>query len=140
MSVHEESIKALKEFVKSDKGRAYFQKIRDREKIHSERLKLVGQYLSTCDFGKLIKRLQNEHNEKYRDREYAKGIEPGPNNKHNLLYDYLEANLEPVVDGRLPNDFLDVCYYYKGHYFTVYCGLGCFYRIYDTDLNIILQS
>jgi 3-hydroxy-3-methylglutaryl CoA synthase len=130
----------FKKAIDSPEGQAAIARWVEKQKIKQTRVERVGTYLETCDFDKLIQRLVNEHNEDYKDKCYKKGYEPYPNNKFSLLFDYISENYSHVHNEKIPQDFLGSSYFYKGYWFTVYCGQGCFYRIYDSNINYVMQT
>lgn len=135
--------KAL-EFMESPEGQIHMKEMarkwKEKEERKQIRVKRVEEYLKTCDFDKLIQRLASEHDEAYKDKCYAKGYEPYPNHKLSLLFDFLEENYTYIQNDLIPQDFLGSCWFYKGYWFTIYCGQGCFYRIYDSNINHVMQT
>jgi hypothetical protein len=134
-------IEALKRALDEDLANpnGYWNKLKRKDEIKKSRFIKLEQYLNSHDFKSIIDRLIKEHGEEWEDRCWKKGYEPYPNNKFGLLFDYIEENYSNVDNYSIPQDFLSGSYFIKGYWFTVYCGQGCFYRIYDNDLNIILQ-
>ena len=131
--------KKMDDHFNSEEGKEYFRMIAVKSKIKEGRLRKVGEYLEGKDFDEILNKLKKEHNETYIDKCYNKGYEPYPNNKLSLLFDYIESEYSQVENESIPQDFLSSCYFFKGYYFTIYCGQGCFYRIYDSKLKHILQ-
>jgi len=118
---------------------AWAKREKEKQDIQEGRFIKLEKYLNEHDFGEILERLIKEHDDEYCDKCYKKGHEPHPNNKLYLLYSYLEENYTPVYNDLIPQDFLSSSYFFKGHWFTVYCGQGCFYRIYNHKLETILQ-
>jgi hypothetical protein len=112
---------------------------KEKQDVLEARLVKVEKYLNENGIEQLMSRLIKEHGEDYSDKCYKKGYEPYPNNKLKLLYSFVEENYSPVHNDLIPQDFLSSSYFFKGYWFTVYCGQGCFYRIYNHKLENILQ-
>ena len=136
-------INKLREYLESEEGlRKTEEWIRKREKkdqILQKRLLKVEKYLKKNSIESIIDRLIKEHNDSYRDQCYRKGYEPYPNHKFELLFDYIQQNYSEIDNPLIRQDFLSGSWFFKGYFFTIYCGQGCFYRIYDHKMNIILQ-
>jgi hypothetical protein len=113
---------------------------KEKQDIQNARFIKLEKYLSEHDFEQIMARLIREHDDDYIDKCYKKGYEPYPNNKFSLLYSYLEENYAPVHNDLIPQDFLSGSYFFKGYWFTIYCGQGCFYRIYNHRLENVLQT
>jgi len=138
------TIEDFKNWIEREDVKEAMESFANREAIRDEilkgRLAKVSAYLKENDFDKIIERICDEHNEEYRAKCYSKGYEPYPNHKFELLYDYIRLNYAHVDNLLIPQDFLSESYFYKGYWFTTYCGQGCFYRIYDHKIKIILQT
>jgi hypothetical protein len=118
---------------------AWAKREKETRDILETRFAKVEKYLNENGIEQLMSRLIKEHGDDYSDKCYKKGYEPYPNNKLKLLYSYVEENYAPVHNDLIPQDFLSGSYFFKGYWFTVYCGQGCFYRIYNHKLENILQ-
>ena len=131
--------KKMDDYLNSAEGEEYFRMLTVKAEIKEIRLKKVEKYLEGKDFEQILERLIKEHNDDYRDKCYKKGYEPYPNHKFELLFDYISEEFSHVDNDLITQDFLAQCYFFKGYYFTVYCGQGCFYRVYDSKFKHILQ-
>ncbi len=129
--------KALEEDLANPNG--YWNKLKRKREAEEARFPKVEAYVSNCDFQSLMDRLKREHGKEWEDKCWAKGYETYPNNKFKLLWGWIENTYEHVNNELIPQDFLGASYFVKGYWFTIYCGQGCFYRVYDRELNIILQ-
>lgn len=134
----DESLKNFHVWVESSEGEAYFANIRKEQEIERLRLDRVERYLETCNIKTLLDRLAAEHNDAYRERAYKRGYEPSPNHKFMLLWNYVSKRLDHVDNERIPQDFLGGSFFFKGHWFLVYVGQGCFYRVLDYELNELM--
>jgi hypothetical protein len=111
-----------------------------KQKAHREsRFPKVAAYIKSHSFPELIQRLQAEHDDTWKDKCYAQGSEPYPNNKFILLWSFITSTYESIHNDLIPQDFLNESYFIQGYWFTDYCGQGCFYRVYDKELNILFQ-
>ena len=114
--------------------RAYFKKLNIELEIEAGRFKRFENYIETHPFDDLLKLVMDEHDEAYRDKCYKKGCETYPTNKMQFIYDYVRKNIEHIeVAGITDGYFSTECRFFKGYYFTVTHGQGCFYRIYDAN-------
>jgi hypothetical protein len=129
--------KALDEDLANPNG--YWNKLKRKDEIKKSRFPKVEKYIEDYGMKSVIDRCIKEHDEAWEDRCWKLGYEPYPNNKFKLLFSYIEKNYEYVNNDLIPQDFLSGSYFVKGYWFTVYCGQGCFYRVYDSELNNILQ-
>ena len=133
----------MRAYMDSEEGEAALDEWAKRMSIKNDiaqvRYLKIDKYLETHDFADVMKRLEEEHGEDHRDKCYKKGYEPYPNHKFELLFDYISEEFSHVDNDLIPQDFLAQCYFFKGYYFTVYCGQGCFYRVYDSKFKHILQ-
>ncbi len=133
-----ESLKKAQEYVDSPAGqgreRVYFDKLKIRLEIEAGRFKKFDGYLETHSFDELLKRVMDEHDEAYRDKCYKRGCETYPTNKMQFIYDYVRKNIEDIkVAGITDGYFHTECRFFKGYYFTITHGQGCFYRIFDSN-------
>jgi hypothetical protein len=139
----ESLIEKLRAYLDSDEGKReteeYSQRVAEESAIRERRVNRVGEFLKEKDFDQIIQRIVWEHDDEYRERCYSRGYEPYPNHKTELLFDFVRSRVTDVHNDLIPQDFLSECLFYKGYWFTTYCGQGCFYRIYDHKINIILQ-
>lgn len=138
---YEKSLKALQEFIDSDAGKAFFEKMGAELKIKLGRYKRFEEWLQHNDFDLLMYRLIHEHGEDYREKCYHNGYEPYPNRKLAFIIDYLVHNYEPIEVAEIePEHFPSTIYFFRGYYFQTICGQGCFHRIYNKeDMKLLLQ-
>lgn len=101
----------------------------------------LENYIETHDFDNFMLRLAFEHNEDYRENCYSKGYEPYPNNKLQLLIDYISTKYDSLDDVRgLDNTYPNTTYEFKGYYFQFIYGQGTITRVYNShDMKLILQ-
>lgn len=125
-----------KEFL--DSSTEFFSK---KMKLREIRYDQLENYINVNNFDTLILRLMNEHNSDYREECYSNGFEPYPNNKLELLLEYVSLhgdNLDhlPKIDCEFPNDIFE----FRGYYFQHIYGQGTITRIYNKDdFKLILQ-
>jgi hypothetical protein len=129
--------KSLEEDLANPDG--YWNTLKKKREVKEARYPKIEAYINSCDFPALINRLAQEHGKEWEDKCWAKGYETYPNHKFKMLWDYIENNYAHVENPQIPQDFLGSSYFFKGYWFTIYCGQGCFYRVYDRELNIIFQ-
>ena len=137
-------LEKMEAYFNSPEGKKATEEWIKKQKIKNEilegRLQKLEAYLQNHDFEQILQRLIKEHDDEYCDKCYKKGYEPYPNHKLSLLYTYLRENYTYIHNDLIPQDFLSACFFFKGYWFTVYCGQGCFNRIYDSQLNILMQT
>ncbi len=129
--------KALEEDLANLNG--YWNKLKRKDEITASRFPKVEAYIGKHGMSSVIERMIVEHNEEWGDKCWKRGYETYANNKFNILWKWIENTYEPVTNESIPQDFLSASYFVKGYWFTVYCGQGCFYRVYDNNLKILLQ-
>lgn len=117
----------------------YWNKLKRKREAEEARFPKVEEYINKHGMKSVIDRMVLEHNSEWEDKCWKRGYETYPNNKFNLLWKWIEAEFEPVHNPAIPQDFLGASYFVSGYWFTIYCGQGCFYRVYDRELNNILQ-
>lgn len=135
-------LEAIKKHLKEDLANpdGYWNTIKKKKETLESRFPKIEKYLDSCDFPELIRRLILEHGDEWRDKCSRKSYETYPNNKFRLLWKWIEGTYEPIQNKNIPQDFLGASYFVKGYWFTIYCGQGCcFYRVYDSEINNILQ-
>ena len=116
----------------------FFETIKGEQDVKNARLVKVGQYLANNNFDRIMLRVYNEHNELYRTNCYNKGYEPHPNNKTQLLLDYITDHGEDVTGQVDDNPFESVCYEFENYYFQLNSGQGCYWRIFDQNKETLL--
>ena len=138
----EDKFEKMSKWLESPEGQQAIDEWIQKESVKNEilegRLKKLESYLQNHDFKEILDRLILEHDDSYRDKCYKKGYETYPNNKLNLLLAYVVKNGEESYHDSIPQDFLFESYFFRNYWFTIYCGQGCFYRIYDNEFNDIL--
>jgi len=129
----------LKEYLESPEGKLkeeqYFKKLKAKKEIASLRYVKFEQYLTEHSFEDLLQRLFTEHGDDYRDKSYKRGIEPGPNNKMQFLFDYLENSQSPIQVQEIESDlhFNTTIYFFRGYYFVIMYGQGCAFLFFNSD-------
>jgi hypothetical protein len=129
--------KALEKDLADPNG--YWNTLKKKREAREGRFPKVDAYIEKCGMKSVVDRMILEHDENWGDKCGAKGYETYPNHKFRLLWDWIEYTFEPLQNDLIPQDFLGASYFVKGYWFTIYCGQGCFYRVYDNELNNILQ-
>jgi len=129
--------KALNEDLANPNG--YWNKLKRKDEIAASRFPKVEAYIERHGMKTVIDLMIQEHGEEWRDKCWKRGYETYPSNKFNILWEWIENTYESVHNPSIPRDFLSASYFVKGYWFTIYCGQGCFYRVYDNELNNLLQ-
>lgn len=132
--------KDLAEWVESDKGKAYFEKMKQKIIIQQERFKRFEEWLKDADFDRVMYRIILEHGNEYQDKCYHNGFEPHPNRKLSFLINYITENLETVKVKKLDCDFPNDIWLFQDYYFQNIHGQGVITRIYNKeDMRMLLQ-
>jgi hypothetical protein len=121
------------EWVNSVDGKTYFEKLVIKRDIAEKRYKRFEEWLEHNDFDKLMYRLILEHGEEWREKCWSKGYEVHPNNKLQLVIDYVFDNLASIEVPQLDNDFPNQVWFFKGYYFQLTHGQGSVVDIYNVD-------
>jgi len=138
MSIDLEKFRAALEADLADPN-GYWNTLIKKDEAARARFPKVEAYIEKHGMPAVMDRLVREHGEEWEQKCWDRGCETYPNQKFNLLWKYITESYEPVHNDRIPQDFLSASYFVKGYWFTIYCGQGCFYRVYDHDINTILQ-
>ena len=117
----------------------YWNTLQRKREAEEARFPIVERYVTEHGMAHVLDRMIREHGEEWSQRCWERGYETYPNNKFNMLWRWIESEYEPVENELIPQDFLSASYFVKGYWFCMYCGQGCFYRIYDSELKEILQ-
>ena len=129
--------KALDEDLANPDG--YWNKLKRKRELEESRFPKVEAYVEKHGMKTILDRMILEHGKEWDDKCWAKGYETYPNHKFKMLWKWIENTYEPVQNDLIPQDFLGASYFVSGYWFCIYCGQGCFYRVYDRELNNILQ-
>lgn len=126
--------KRFDEAPNSPESEEYFRQVKIKHDIQVGRFIKFENYIRNHSFDELLERCINEHDEAYREKCYKQGCEDYPTNKMQFIYGYVSEKLESIqVAGITDGHFYTECRFFKGYYFTVTHGQGCFYRIYDSN-------
>jgi hypothetical protein len=129
--------KALEEDLANPDG--YWNNLKRKRELEESRFPKVEEYVEKHGMKAVLDRMILDHDEEWDDKCYSKGYETYPNNKFKILWKWIENTYEPVQNDLIPQDFLGASYFVNGYWFCIYCGQGCFYRVYDNELNLIIQ-
>ena len=134
-------IEKFKEALEADLANpdGYWNRLKRKREAEEARFPQIESYIQKHGMKSVVNRMIAEHNEEWETKCRKRGYETYPNNKFSILWKWIEGTFEHVENVLIPQDFLNASYFVGGYWFTMYCGQGCFYRIYDNDLNIILQ-
>jgi hypothetical protein len=126
--------KRFDEILHSPETEEYFRQVKIKQDIQYGRFDKFESYLEKYSFEMLLKRVIKEHDEVYREKCFKRGCEDYPTNKMQFIYDYVTNRIDPIqVAGITDGMFYTECRFFKGYYFTITHGQGCFYRIYDSN-------
>lgn len=112
--------------------------LKAKQEIKKARFAIIEKYLETTNFDHLIQRIIDEHNDDYRNRCYKRGYEPYPNQKADLLFDYIREHGTDVTGQVDDNPFESEAYEFKNYYFQLNRGQGCYWRIFNPNKEDIL--
>ena len=126
----DETLAKIDEFFDSEENvermKAYFQKIKDQEKIHKKQLKRFHENHSGR-FAEIIEKVMDKYGSNAYVRSwYRRGIEP-PRSLYFFFYDYAskygrKATRKEMV--KYGNDFTAGLYYANGYFFNLMNGQG----------------
>jgi hypothetical protein len=129
--------RALDEDLENPNG--YWNRLARKAEVERSRFPKVEAYIKKHGMEAVLDRMIREHGKEWDDKCWSRGYEMYPNNKFDLLWKWITENFESTQNDSIPQDFLGSSYFVKGYWFCIYCGQGCFYRVYDSELNIMLQ-
>jgi hypothetical protein len=122
-----EALKKHIEFLESDEGKLYIEKIKEKEEIKKrfkdrwiERLKKHIEPNIDLTIEKLLKKYDSDE---YVNREYKLGYEPR-NQLLWLVYDYAEKYCKECEDEKYLNDFTASAYYIGNYVIQMMIGQG----------------
>jgi hypothetical protein len=122
-----EALKKHIEFLESDEGKLYIEKIKEKIEIEKrfkdrwiERLKKHIEPNVDLAIEKLLKKYDSDE---YVNREYKLGYEPR-NQLLWLVHDYAEKYCEECYDEKYLNDFTASAYYIGGYVIQMMIGQG----------------
>lgn len=131
------SIEKLNEYLDSPEGRAhvkeYFGKLAEQQALKRKRFEKLDEWLKHNSFDMLLYRLILEHDDKYREKCYDRGVEPHMNNVLSFVFDYAcnrGKQLEKIPKD-LECDFPQAVYEFRGYYFEIIWGQGSITAIYN---------
>ena len=132
--------KDIEEWFESDKGKASIEKEKEKNDLLLKRYLRFEEWLKHNDFDQLMYKLIHKHGEDYREKCYHNGFEPYPNNVLYFIINYIRENYDEIDVSQLNCEFPNYIWFFKGYYFQLICGQGCYYRIYNKeDMRMILQ-
>lgn len=117
----------------------YWNRLKRKQEAEEARFPKIEAYVEKHGMKSIVDRMIQEHGEEWEDKCWKRGYETYPNNKFSLLWGWIEGTYEHVNNPLIPQDFLGASYFVKGYWFTIYNGQGSFFRVYDKDINNILQ-
>jgi hypothetical protein len=134
-------LERIKKLIEEDLANpnGYWNTLKIKNELTQSRLPKVEAYIQKHGMDSVINLMVREHDKEWCDKCWAKGYETYPNNKFKLLWKWIEETYEPIHNTKIPQDFLGASYFVNGYWFTIYCGQGCFYRVYNSNLENILQ-
>jgi len=137
---YEKSERLLREWMKSDDAKIYWEKEAQKIVIKQKRYERVEKWLENHDFEALMYRLILVHGDDYREKCYHNGYQPYPNRKMSLLIDYITHTLEPIRVPQLESIFSNQIWFFKGYYFQMTWGQGVVTDIYNgQDMKHLLS-
>lgn len=132
----------LEEFLDSEKGNNFINKIISKNELKNNRLVKLENYIENNDFDVLMNRMLNDNDETWKNKCYSKGFEPYPTNILSLIIELITNKEETTLNISERSDFLCGEWEYKGYGLQLFCGQGCFYRLYkniDNNWEFFLQ-
>jgi len=117
-------IKAMEEDRKNPNG--YWRTLEKKQVLKQKRYDFFEEWLKTNDFDVLLSKLIEKHIAKYSE------------NILSFICEYISDRLEILNNDRLVGEFTTGTWFFKGYWFELFCGQGCYWRIYDNELNALV--
>lgn len=127
--------KALDDDMKNPNG--FFSKLVKKNEINSIRQDKFEKWLETNEFEPFFKKLLKRNGEDRGDYCYKNGCEKYGTPLMEFLCSYITDRVDATENHKFNNDFSSGVWFFKDYWFQLICGQGCFWRIYDKDLNCI---
>ena len=126
---------AMLEDLKNPDG--YWNTLIKQMKLESARLDKIDKWLETNDFEPMFRKLLLRNGENRSEWCYKNGYQKYGTPLMELLCTYISNRCTPATNEKLDNAFQSGLWEFKGYWFELNCGQGCYWRIYDQDLNIV---
>jgi hypothetical protein len=115
----------------------YFSILAKKKKLQSKRFDRFEKWLETNDFEELFQKLLKRNGDERTDWCHKKGSEKYPTPMMQFVCNYVVERLEVINNELLDGDFSQGTWFFKGYWFQLLCGQGCFWKIYDAELNCL---
>ena len=127
--------KCIDEDLKNPNG--YFAKEKKRSEILNSRFDKFERWLKKNEFDPYFKKLLERNGEDRLEWCYRHGYEKYGTPLMEFLVSYVSTRKKHRINKKINSDFEAGLWYFKGYWFQSICGQGCFWRIYDKDLNVV---
>lgn len=131
----EKATKAIKEDLNDPNG--YWNTLEKKKNLKQKRFKRFDKWLETNEFEPLLLKLLERNGDERTYRCMSRGYEKYPTPMMQFVFDYISDRLEVVNNELLDGDFSRGTWFFKGYWFQLLCGQGCFWKIFDGELNEI---
>lgn len=126
--------KAIDEDFKNPDG--YWNTLIKKEKAQAARFDKFDKWLETNDFETTFRKLLSKNGENRAEWCYKRREQKYGTPLMQFLCNYV-SNRCKQSEYPITSVFQSGIWEFKGYYFELNCGQGCFWRIYDKDLNIV---
>ena len=132
-------IEEMKKWAEEDRKNpdGYLNTLAKKEKLQSKRFDRFEKWLETNDFEELLQRLLKRNGDERTDWCMSRGHMKYPTPMMQFVFDYISDRFEIVNNELLDGDFSQGTWFFKGYWFQLLCGQGCFWKIFDGELNCI---
>jgi hypothetical protein len=115
----------------------YFNRLKKQDEIKNKRFDKFEQWLETNEFEPFFQKLLLRNGKERADWCWKRGIEKYGTPMMEFLTEFISERRSEIIDITIPNDFQHGLWYFKGYYFQLLCGQGCFWRIYDKNKKFV---
>lgn len=135
----EESLEAFEKALDKDLAdpNGYWNTLEKQRKVQDSRFDKFEKWLETNEFEPTFQKLLQKNGEVRSEWCYKKNYQKYGTPLMQFLCEYVSDRTEPKVNEKIDSDFESGLWEFKGYWFQLICGQGCFWRIYNSDLEIV---
>lgn len=115
----------------------YWNTLKKQEEQKQLRYDKFEKWLETNEFEPVFQKLLQRNGDERSEWCYKNGYEKYGTPLMQFLCDYVSHRTEQKENDKIDGDFQAGLWYFKGYWFELVCGQGCFWAIYDENLNVV---
>lgn len=127
--------KAIDEDIANPNG--YWNTIKKKEAVEKGRYDKFEKWLETNEFEPLFQKLLLRNGKERDDWCWKHNVQKYGTPMMLFLTGFIQDRRSQIINDMINSDFESGLWFFKGYYFQLNCGQGCFWRIYDRNLKIV---